>query len=360
MIRDNLINAKDRVTLVRRMRDDQDVLHECALQYQAGADLAGVFVECFRPLLNKWARRYRSVRPYEDSFQDGAAALLKSIRTWSSEAGSDLLPWVSIHIKWAIARAHDCTGSVVRFPIHWLRKNGRWKRRVFTFTDMSSPHDRWSDDDLAFDESLVDERPLAEEDLSDDELERSLPAVVAALKNRSDLTPSQWSDVEDYYLRGLSDLQIAEKRDVTHQAVSVSRLRALEKMRHVGAQLLKARHTCFRDWVVALVLAATRFESPKEENMSWILTLTADHPIKESDLRQVLSKKDISKFPLRQAWGWSDFVTGLGVDIHLPKGKKLDLHGADYSAHLAKGAAEKVADGLRKLGYGVRIGRLSR
>ncbi len=94
--------------------------------------------------------------------------------------------------------------------------------------------------------------------------------------------------------------------------------------------------------------------------MSWLLTLTADRPIDEGDLRRVLSKKDISKFPLRQAWGWGDFVTGLGVDVLLPEGKKLDLHGADYSAHLAADAAEKVASGLRKLGYDVRVGRLSR
>lgn len=71
------------------------------------------------------------------------------------------------------------------------------------------------------------------------------------------------------------------------------------------------------------------------------------------------SEKDISKFPQRQAWGWSSFETGLGVDVLLPKGKKLDLHGADYSTHLAEVAAERVATGLCKLGYAVRIGELS-
>ncbi len=93
--------------------------------------------------------------------------------------------------------------------------------------------------------------------------------------------------------------------------------------------------------------------------MSWSLTLTADRPIDEPDLRRILSKDDISKFPERQAWGWPSFSTGLGVDVDLPEDRSLTLCGADYSAHLAEAAAKKVASGLRKLGYVVRIGRLS-
>lgn len=92
--------------------------------------------------------------------------------------------------------------------------------------------------------------------------------------------------------------------------------------------------------------------------MSWSLTLTADRPIDEADLRRVLSKDDISKFPQRQAWGWSSFTTGLGVDVDLPEGKSLRLCGAYYSAHLAESAAEKVASGLRGLGYVVRLGAI--
>ena len=92
--------------------------------------------------------------------------------------------------------------------------------------------------------------------------------------------------------------------------------------------------------------------------MSWSLTLTASRPIEESDLRFVLSDEDISRFPKRQAWGWPGSITGLGVDVDLPEGKYLTLRGADYSAHLAKAAAERVAAGLRKLRYNVWVGEL--
>lgn len=94
--------------------------------------------------------------------------------------------------------------------------------------------------------------------------------------------------------------------------------------------------------------------------MSWSLTLHFDRPLEEPDLRRILSDKDISKFPQRQSWGWSSLETGLGVDVDLPEGRTLRLCGADFSAHLAEGAAEKVASGLRRLGYEVRTGRLSR
>ena len=92
--------------------------------------------------------------------------------------------------------------------------------------------------------------------------------------------------------------------------------------------------------------------------MSWSLTLTTDRPIEERDLYRILSDEDISKFPMRQSWGWPSSSTGLGVDVDLPKGKSLRLNGAYWSAHLAKEAAEKVATGLRNLGYKIRVGRL--
>ena len=93
--------------------------------------------------------------------------------------------------------------------------------------------------------------------------------------------------------------------------------------------------------------------------MSWSLTLRADRPIDERDLVRVLSDKDVSKFPQRQDWGWPSSATGLGVDVDLPEGKSLTLCGAYWSAHLSKEAAEKVASGLRRLGYRIRVGRLS-
>jgi len=76
-------------------------------------------------------------------------------------------------------------------------------------------------------------------------------------------------------------------------------------------------------------------------------------------LRQVLSDRDISKFPERQAWGWPGSTTGLGVDVNLPKGRKLSISGADWSLHRAETAADKVASGLGRLGYAIRKGELS-
>jgi hypothetical protein len=55
------------------------------------------------------------------------------------------------------------------------------------------------------------------------------------------------------------------------------------------------------------------------------------------------------------AWGWGT-VPGLGVDVDLPEGKSLTLRGANYSAHLAEGAAKNVAAGLRGLGYKIQVG----
>jgi hypothetical protein len=93
-------------------------------------------------------------------------------------------------------------------------------------------------------------------------------------------------------------------------------------------------------------------------NVSWSLNLLADRRINERDLVRVLSDEDISTFPKRQAWGWPSSSTGLGVDVDLPRGKSLRICGADFSAHLAEGAARGVAAGLRKFGYRIRVGTL--
>lgn len=93
--------------------------------------------------------------------------------------------------------------------------------------------------------------------------------------------------------------------------------------------------------------------------MSWSLTITADRPIEEGDLRRALSRRDISRFPLRQKWGWPSGSTDLGVDVDLPDGETLTICGADFSAHLAGEAAKKIASGLRKLGYAVHVGSIS-
>ena len=87
--------------------------------------------------------------------------------------------------------------------------------------------------------------------------------------------------------------------------------------------------------------------------MSWSITLCADRPIEESHVLRVLSVpgKDLSKFPLRQDWGWPTSTTGFGVDVFLPEGRKLMLCGGEFNAHLADEAAENMANGLRRLGY---------
>lgn len=96
--------------------------------------------------------------------------------------------------------------------------------------------------------------------------------------------------------------------------------------------------------------------------MSWNLPLRADQPIAVDDVVAVLSEacgvpiEVMGSFPLRQEWGWpGSLIPQVGVDVLLPEGNVLRLHGA-LSTRGEDAAALIVARGLRELGYQIEVG----
>ena len=94
--------------------------------------------------------------------------------------------------------------------------------------------------------------------------------------------------------------------------------------------------------------------------MGWSIELTADRDIVESDVVDVLSKlagRDVSKFPARQAWGWSSLTIGK-TDVNLPKDNILSISGAWFSEKYAQERAQEIAKLLIEKRYAITVGTL--
>lgn len=95
--------------------------------------------------------------------------------------------------------------------------------------------------------------------------------------------------------------------------------------------------------------------------MGWSIELTADREIVESDVADVLGEiagHDVSKFPHRQAWGWSSLSIGK-TDVWLPSGNVLRVSGAWFSEKYAHERAREIAKLLMtKKRYHLVVGEL--
>jgi hypothetical protein len=95
--------------------------------------------------------------------------------------------------------------------------------------------------------------------------------------------------------------------------------------------------------------------------MGWSIVLRADRSINEADVTGILtllSGKDMSLFPNRQAWGWPSTATGLPTDVQLPTGRILCVIGAWFSSQFAEDTANTLAARLRERGYIIQVGAL--
>lgn len=241
---------------------------ELVVRYQAGdrraGDLLLLGVEKFIQLTaSRYARRWSA--DFEDVLQAGREGFLKGVLRFDNRE-IHLLTYASHWIKHSIRRYIVNEGAVVRFPVHqydeYHGRNGVVRpklrnirqRTVFTFSEMASA--QHESEHYAFEDTLIDQAPLAEETLTDAELEYWIPQVVAhwmvSLKPQErDVLLRRFANPEEM----LAD--IGRIYGVTRERIRQVEAGALNKLRYkFKLDVIKPRGTkklSFKTWVSGLV-----------------------------------------------------------------------------------------------------------
>ena len=85
--------------------------------------------------------------------------------------------------------------------------------------------------------------------------------------------------------------------------------------------------------------------------MSWSINLKTDRKIPRRSVETALTKMTVPFST--QEWGWSSTV-----DVNLPRGRTLQISGADFSEADAYDFASRLASILRRLHFRIAVGKL--
>jgi RNA polymerase sigma factor (sigma-70 family) len=240
---------------------------ELVVRYQAGdrraGDLLLLGVEKYIQLIAKrYSRRWSP--DFEDVLQAGREGFLKGVLRFDGRE-VHLLTYASHWIKHSIRRFIVNEGAVVRFPVHQYdeytdhtgvvrpRRRNLRQRSVFTFSEMANAQQ--DSERYAFEETLIDQAPLAEETLTDAELEYWIPQVTAHWMTH--LEPRE----RDVLLRRFANpeemlVDIGRIYGVTRERIRQVEAIALNRLRHrLGLNHIKpgAKKISFKTWVSGLV-----------------------------------------------------------------------------------------------------------
>lgn len=241
---------------------------ELVTRYQAGdrraGDLLLLGVERFIHVI---AKRYMHPMKadYEDVLQAGREGFLKGVLRFDGRA-IHLLTYASYWVKHDIQRFIQNEGAVVRWPVHYY---GRYRdragnvypkrrhlrqRSVFTFSEMTTAqHDLEQE---TFEERLTDDAPLAEEQLTDEELQYWIPKIAAHWM--ADLEPRH----RDVLLRRFANPEemladIGRSYGVSRERIRQIEAEGLRLMHHrMGLDRIQPRGTkkpSFKQWIANLI-----------------------------------------------------------------------------------------------------------
>jgi len=167
--------------LLAQIREDIALQRAYIWRFQNGEPGVGeLLLRVHGPWIAKMAKKYSRMRvsEFEDCSQNAKLSFLEGCARLDPSYDNTPLTFINYYIKGYILRDIWKNGAVVRTPHHVFKRRGQ-KRNVFTFSEMDR---HWYDEvDLSFEETLVDEEPLAEEVIGDAEIEAALPFLIAAL-----------------------------------------------------------------------------------------------------------------------------------------------------------------------------------
>lgn len=245
-----------------RVREDVALHKDLIRRYQAGEPGTGeLLLRVNLPLLRKVAIRY--ARAWEDEirdhFQEARLALLEAASRYDPTRGASPHTWYWQYVRSYVRRHAIDVGSVVRFPVaHYgkrhppeLRKQTLRNPVTRTFSDMEV---RWSQDDLSFEESLIDDKDLAPDIMGDGEVEAQMPFVLDFLL---DGLPARHIDVlRKRFCRPVPLMlqEIGDEYGVSRERIRQIEAEALELARERAELYLQVdpkAYRTFEEWVIA-------------------------------------------------------------------------------------------------------------
>ena len=172
--------------LVAHIQRSHALHREYIRRFQANEPgVAEILIAVNTPLIIKLVRRYRpNQSEFIDWVQEGRLGLLEACQSFDESFNVAPMTHLWTTVRLRVRRHMIETGAVIRFP-EWLynkksanrvRVNGR---NVVCFSELDYEYDEMTS--YAFDETLVDDKPLADELFELDELDKEYPRLVEFL-----------------------------------------------------------------------------------------------------------------------------------------------------------------------------------
>ena len=258
--------------LHKRIRADASLHRAYIRRYQAGeAGLDRLLLKVNEPLIAKCVRRYSFTDESLDWWQEASLGVLEGLARYDESFNVAPITYLTYYAKWPLNRAVIEQGAVVRIPVHLYRAGGANVRRrhCLTFTEMNEKTD-WRKSEgrhEEYEDTIQDEDPLADETLSDEDIERSMPDVAELLLR--DLDERQKIVMRGRFWSGLTLQEIGDILDVSRERARQIESEVLYHVLRAKLQRLKAdpeQYDTFHDWTNVLVKACRAFEETEDAN----------------------------------------------------------------------------------------------
>jgi RNA polymerase sigma factor (sigma-70 family) len=254
-------DIKDKA-LHKRIRMDPELCKLYVELFQSGEPgVDEVLIRANIGLMGQFVKKFRFTDETLDWWQEARIGLLEGFARYEEGHGASPATFVRHYVHGYMYRAILDTAYVVRIPVHRYKKGSDTKRRrhVFTFTDMDEMN-FWrtpSHGSLkeGFADNIRDENPLAEETLSDDNLQKAIPDVAELLLRG--LPERNKAVMRMRYFTGMTLLEIGNLFDLSRERIRQIEEETLRWLR-TKAQRLGANvnfHESFHDWINILVRA---------------------------------------------------------------------------------------------------------
>ena len=266
-------DIKDKA-LHQRIRDDVE-LHKLYIElFQAGEPgLDLLLMKVNHGIVHHYVKRRRFSDESRDWWQEGWMGLLEGLARYEDGHGAGPNTWVRHYVHGYLNRSIIDTSNVVRIPVHRYKKDSTTPRKhhVLTFTDMDEMN-FWRQSHQGnlkegFAENLKDEDPIAEETLSDDDLQRAIPDVAELLLRG--LPERHKAVMRMRYFTGMTLNEIGDlfglSRERIRQIEEESLTRLRRKAERLGANV--NFFETFHDWVNVLVKACRNEDEVEAASM---------------------------------------------------------------------------------------------
>jgi RNA polymerase nonessential primary-like sigma factor len=281
---DEMRHASRNREVQKLVRVDDNFAREIIRRFQAneaGSEL--LLIRAHSGLITSIIRKYGRGSPadFEDWMQTGKLAMLEACARFDlTRVERSPIAYLYSYIKGYLIREICNVGSIVRIPrsqyqataTHAAYKYKLNRPHVWLFSEMAD-HMRWDLED-AFEDTLRDEQPTADETISEQEIEDATPLLVAYLLGK--LEPRLEEIMVERFFRGKTLQDIAEGMGVSRERVRQLEVMAFTGLRRHVAYLganVTATHD-FGSWVASAIVAlrAHVAKEDEEENRDLVPT----------------------------------------------------------------------------------------